>query len=97
MTEIGNHSELFLTHQQASSYILVFFKEILYDRTNVHDFFTLTKQIASPGVINQSKVFNFQFPHVEKPYESYFGTNVRLRYFCRTVYREIARHFLLVR
>nr|CAB3267630.1 vacuolar protein sorting-associated protein 26B [Phallusia mammillata] len=57
--------------------------EILYDRTNLHDFTTLTKQLASPGVLNQSKVFSFQFPHVEKPFESYFGSNVRLRYFLK--------------
>ncbi|CAK8684959.1 vacuolar protein sorting-associated protein 26B-like [Clavelina lepadiformis] len=57
--------------------------EILYDRTNVHDFTTLTKQLASPGSLMQSKVFSFEFPHVEKPYESYFGSNVRLRYFLK--------------
>ena len=54
------------------------FAEILYDRTNQHEFTTLTKQLASPGTLNQSKIYSFEFPHVEKPYESYFGINVRL-------------------
>uniref|UniRef100_H2ZQK0 Uncharacterized protein n=1 Tax=Ciona savignyi TaxID=51511 RepID=H2ZQK0_CIOSA len=57
--------------------------EILYDRANQHDFATLTKQLASTGILNQSKVYAFEFPHVEKPYESYFGSNVRLRYSLR--------------
>lgn len=28
----------------------------------------------------QSQTFDFEFTHVEKPYESYTGQNVKLRY-----------------
>lgn len=57
--------------------------EILYDRSSRHDFTTLVKQLAPVGIITASKSFKFEFPHVEKPYESYCSANVRLRYFLR--------------
>ncbi|VDK84190.1 unnamed protein product [Litomosoides sigmodontis] len=59
--------------------------ELNYDRGNQHDFITLMKELARPGELTQNAVFRFEFPKVEKPYESYVGANVKLRYFLRVV------------
>ncbi|KAH0516512.1 Vacuolar protein sorting-associated protein 26B [Microtus ochrogaster] len=57
--------------------------ELYYDRGNHHEFVSLVKDLARPGEITQSQAFDFEFTHVEKPYESYTGQNVKLRYFLR--------------
>ncbi|XP_039274182.1 vacuolar protein sorting-associated protein 26B-like [Styela clava] len=57
--------------------------EILYDRSSRHDFTNLVKQLAPAGILTENKSYPFEFPHVEKPYESYTSPNVRLRYFLR--------------
>ncbi|XP_011852602.1 PREDICTED: vacuolar protein sorting-associated protein 26B [Mandrillus leucophaeus] len=54
--------------------------ELYYDRGNHHEFVSLVKDLARPGEITQSQAFDFEFTHVEKPYESYTGQNVKLRY-----------------
>lgn len=58
---------------------LFFFLELYYDRGNHHEFVSLVKDLARPGEITQSQTFDFEFTHVEKPYESYTGQNVKLR------------------
>jgi len=64
--------------------------EVYYDRGNQHDFISLVKDLARPGELMQSTSFRFEFNQVEKPYESYVGTNVKLRYFLRvTIVRRI--------
>uniref|UniRef100_A0A3P9HVV1 VPS26, retromer complex component B n=1 Tax=Oryzias latipes TaxID=8090 RepID=A0A3P9HVV1_ORYLA len=64
--------------------------ELYYDRGNHHEFVSLVKDLARPGEITQSQSFDFEFTHVEKPYESYTGQNVKLRYFLRaTVVRRL--------
>ncbi|CAG6001499.1 unnamed protein product [Menidia menidia] len=64
--------------------------ELYYDRGNHHEFVSLVKDLARPGEITQSQTFDFEFTHVEKPYESYTGQNVKLRYFLRaTVIRRL--------
>ena len=55
------------------------FVELYYDRGNHHEFVSLVKDLARPGEITQSQTFDFEFTHVEKPYESYTGQNVKLR------------------
>ncbi|KAM5132138.1 vacuolar protein sorting-associated protein 26B [Mantella aurantiaca] len=57
--------------------------ELYYDRGNHHEFVSLVKDLARPGELSQSQSFDFEFTHVEKPYESYTGQNVKLRYFLR--------------
>uniref|UniRef100_A0A914WHS3 Vacuolar protein sorting-associated protein 26 n=2 Tax=Plectus sambesii TaxID=2011161 RepID=A0A914WHS3_9BILA len=57
--------------------------EVYYDRGNQHDFISLVKDLARPGDLLQSTSYRFEFMQVEKPYESYVGTNVKLRYFLR--------------
>lgn len=56
------------------------FPELYYDRGNHHEFVSLVKDLARPGEMAQSQTFDFEFTHVEKPYESYTGQNVKLRY-----------------
>lgn len=59
--------------------INVSFPELYYDRGNHHEFVSLVKDLARPGELTQSQTFDFEFTHVEKPYESYTGQNVKLR------------------
>ncbi|CAF5224891.1 unnamed protein product, partial [Rotaria magnacalcarata] len=48
-----------------------------------HEFINLSKLIALPGELTENTSIDFHFPNVEKPYESYIGINVKLRYFLR--------------
>jgi vacuolar protein sorting-associated protein 26 len=57
--------------------------EMLNDRSTVHEFINLSKLLAFPGELTESTSIDFHFPNVEKPYESYVGINVKLRYFLR--------------
>ena len=66
--------------------------ELFYDRNQHHPFLSLSRSLAPPTPTNApSVVLPFSFPNVEKPYESYHGINVRLRYFLRiTMNRRMA-------
>lgn len=57
--------------------------ELYYDRGNHHEFLSMAKELARPGELTQNVSFDFEFNQVEKPYETYTGVNVRLRYFLR--------------
>lgn len=57
--------------------------ELYQDRGNHHEFTSLVKDLARPGDLTQNTSYSFEFVNVEKPYESYTGSNVRLRYFLR--------------
>nr|CAG4643930.1 EOG090X05H4 [Lepidurus arcticus] len=57
--------------------------EMYYDRGNHHEFTSLVKELARPGELDHNMTYPFEFNQVEKPYETYTGTNVRLRYFLR--------------
>ncbi|KAL3199374.1 hypothetical protein MRX96_014019 [Rhipicephalus microplus] len=64
--------------------------ELYYDRGNHHEFASLVKELARPGDLAQNASYSFEFVNVEKPYESYTGSNVRLRYFLRvTIVRRL--------
>lgn len=64
--------------------------ELYYDRGNHHEFLSLVKDLARPGDLTQNTSFDFEFNQVEKPYETYTGANVRLRYFLRvTIVRRL--------
>lgn len=68
--------------------------ELYYDRGNHYEFLTLARELARPGDLLQNTEYPFEFPNVEKPYEVYAGSNVRLRYFLRiTVVRRITDLF----
>lgn len=64
---------------QLSDAVNMSFPELYYDRGNHHEFVSLVKDLARPGELTQSQTFDFEFTHVEKPYESYTGQNVKLR------------------
>lgn len=53
--------------------------ELYYDRGNNHEFTSLVRELARPGDLFQNTSYPFEFPNVEKPYEVYVGSNVRLR------------------
>lgn len=64
--------------------------ELFYDRGNHHEFISLVKELARPGDLLQHTSYQFEFANVEKPYEVYTGSNVRLRYFLRaTIVRRL--------
>lgn len=66
--------------------------ELFYDRGNHHEFTSLVKELAKPGEITGGKAsYDFEFVNVEKPYETFTGANVRLRYFLKvTIVRRLA-------
>ncbi|XP_037805367.1 vacuolar protein sorting-associated protein 26B [Lucilia sericata] len=65
--------------------------ELFYDRGNHHEFKCLAKALARPGDLIQYSSYPFEFPNVEKQFEIYNGSNVRLRYFLRvTIVRRIS-------
>ncbi|KAJ3107217.1 hypothetical protein HDU97_004637 [Phlyctochytrium planicorne] len=65
--------------------------ELFYDRGNHYEFASLAQALASPGELKQSATYDFEFKNVEKQYESYFGINVKLRYFIRvTIERRLS-------
>jgi len=51
-----------------------------YDRGNHQEFTSLVRELARPGEVTQNASYEFEFIQVEKPYESYTGTNVKLRW-----------------
>lgn len=57
--------------------------ELFYDRGNHYEFASLAQELAAPGEVKTSTTYDFEFKNVEKQYESYFGINVKLRYFVR--------------
>jgi len=65
--------------------------ELYYDRGNHYEFLSLVKELARPGELTQNTSYDFEFSQVEKPYETYTGANVRLRYFLRvTIVRRLS-------
>jgi len=58
--------------------------EMFYDRGNSYDFTSIVRELEAAGVMEGgSRNYTFDFSTVDKPYESYSGINVRLRYFVR--------------
>lgn len=56
--------------------------ELYYDRGNHHEFVHQVAIVATPGTIQGSQEYEFDF-NQSKPYETYNGVNVRCRYFVR--------------
>jgi vacuolar protein sorting-associated protein 26 len=65
--------------------------ELYFDRGNFYDFTSLVRELDVPGDIYEKKTYPFEFSSVEMPYESYNGTNVRLRYILRVT---ISRNYV---
>lgn len=67
--------------------------EMLHDKSGSYDFFSVTKELEPPGSMFESKQFKWKFGAVDKQNETYYGINVRLRYFVRlTVVRSYANN-----
>jgi len=65
--------------------------EFFYNRTNHSQFLYLSVELAEAGELRQNAIYPFEFKNVEKQYESYYGINVKLRYFVRvTISRRIS-------
>ncbi|XP_064172839.1 vacuolar protein sorting-associated protein 26A isoform X1 [Anguilla rostrata] len=65
--------------------------ELFSDKSNTHEFVNLVKELALPGELTHDRSYDFEFMQVEKPYESYVGANVRLRYFLKvTIVRRLS-------
>lgn len=65
--------------------------ELFYDRGNHYEFISFIKELARPGDLIQNTSYPFEFANIEKPYEVYVGSNVRLRYFLRvTIVRRLS-------
>lgn len=45
------------------------------------DFISLTHELAGPDEIRHAETYPFNFKNVDKPYESYNGSRIRLRYY----------------
>ena len=57
------------------------FAELFYDRGDHFEFTSVSRELAPAGTLTESEVeFPFDFADIEKPYESYNGINVRLRF-----------------
>lgn len=57
--------------------------ELLYDRTNPHQFASLVRELERQGELKESKTYEFDFGECEKQYETFRGNNVNLRYYVR--------------
>ncbi|KAJ3264809.1 Vacuolar protein sorting-associated protein 26 [Chytriomyces hyalinus] len=57
--------------------------ELFNDRGAHSEFISLSQELAAPGELRVSATHDFEFKNVEKQFESYYGMNVKLRYFVR--------------
>ncbi|KAH7624512.1 hypothetical protein Ndes2526B_g00713 [Nannochloris sp. 'desiccata'] len=57
--------------------------ELVSERGHPHEFLSLVRDVAPPGDLFSAQTFPFEFRSVEMEYESYKGTQVRLRYLLR--------------
>ncbi|CAN0197194.1 unnamed protein product [Scytosiphon promiscuus] len=57
--------------------------ELYYDRGNHYEFSSVVRELDTAGALVGNRQYRFDFNLAEKPYESYSGLNVRLRYFIR--------------
>ncbi|KAL2917934.1 Vacuolar protein sorting-associated protein 26 [Polyrhizophydium stewartii] len=65
--------------------------QLFYDRGNHYEFLSLAQELAAPGEFRSSATYDFDFKNVEKQFETYHGTNIKLRYFVRvTIARRLA-------
>jgi len=66
--------------------------ELASERGHPHEFLSLVRDVAPPGDLFSTQTYPFEFRSVEMEYESYKGTQVRLRYLLRvTVVRGLGQ------
>ncbi|CUV04512.1 vacuolar protein sorting/targeting protein 26 [Cryptosporidium parvum Iowa II] len=69
--------------------------DVIYDQSSSYDFFSITKDLEPSGSLFETKQYKWKFNAVDKPYETYYGTNIQLRYFVRlTVLRAYASNIV---
>ncbi|KAJ1607292.1 putative vacuolar protein sorting/targeting [Cryptosporidium canis] len=69
--------------------------DVIYDQSSSYDFFSITKDLEPSGSLFETKQYKWKFNAVDKPYETYYGTNIQLRYFVRlTVLRAYASNII---
>ncbi|TRY53156.1 vacuolar protein sorting/targeting protein 26 [Cryptosporidium tyzzeri] len=69
--------------------------DVIYDQSSSYDFFSITKDLEHSGSLFETKQYKWKFNAVDKPYETYYGTNIQLRYFVRlTVLRAYASNIV---
>jgi len=67
--------------------------EFTQDRSQSNDFFAISKDLEPSGTIFESKQYKWRFASVDKTCETYWGSNVQVRYFVRvTVLRQYTGH-----
>lgn len=65
--------------------------QLLKDATAPYSFFTMSKDLESPGTLYESQMYKWRFHGADTSHETYWGANVRLRYFVRlSVVRQYA-------
>ncbi len=58
--------------------------ENLKDKKDTSKFLNLTNELSPIGILtNESTPFDFSFPSVQKPYETYKGAMVNVRYYLK--------------
>ncbi|ETO32414.1 hypothetical protein RFI_04703 [Reticulomyxa filosa] len=57
--------------------------EFAHNHGNNHTFLSSQQDLGNPGILTKDTSYHFDFKENEKQYESYDGTNVRIRYFVR--------------
>lgn len=77
--QIGKNDRETIGTEISGLICIEFYLELLNDRSTVHEFINLSKLLAFPGELPEITSLDFNFPNVEKPYESYMGINVKLR------------------
>lgn len=59
--------------------------ELATEKSHPHEFLSLVRDLAPPGEIISQQSLPFEFKAVEMEYESYRGSQVRLRYSVRVI------------
>lgn len=62
---------------------LVGYIESYYDKSQSSEFMAITRELEPAGLLNADKAYTFSFSKFDKPYETYFGIGMSLRYFVR--------------
>lgn len=53
--------------------------ELQSERGTTNDFLSLVQELSASGELQSVQEYDFEFKKVEKPYESFFGSIVKLR------------------
>ena len=55
----------------------------MHDKGQSSEFVSIARELEAPGTLHDDKTYEFAFSKVEKPYETYSGVGVQLRYYVR--------------